>query len=321
MPPKELTSYLFLGEEDLLKEEAVERLKLKFLDKATLALNYAVFYAKDKDFNLKEMLNALNTAPFMSKKRLVVLKDPDSMNQASKESVVSYLKNPQDTSLFVMEDRSAAIKGDFLLEASSRANLVYTRKIIGTGLDTWILRKANSLGKKISADAIGLIKENLPNDLRLLSSALENLSLYTGKRPIITRQDAERMVGAAPSNTSFDLLGAIERKDAKKALTIFSDLQKHKKREMELLGLLSWQFRMLLRVKELLMARKSKAEICGELGIYNVKFDQISRYAPKFNRKDIAGILNDILRTDLDIKTGGLAANLAIERLIVKMCL
>ena len=45
MPTKELTSYLFLGEEDFLKEAELEKLKSRFLENTTRDLNYNVFYA------------------------------------------------------------------------------------------------------------------------------------------------------------------------------------------------------------------------------------------------------------------------------------
>ena len=88
MPTKELTSYLFLGEEDFLKEIELKKLKSRFLENTTRDLNYNVFYAKDKDFRLKEMLDILNTAPFMSPKRFVILKDVDALSDSDKESVL-----------------------------------------------------------------------------------------------------------------------------------------------------------------------------------------------------------------------------------------
>jgi len=320
MPPKELTSYLFLGEEDFLKETELAKLKSMFLEKSTRDLNYNVFYAKEKDFKLKEMLDILNTSPFMSPKRFVILKDADSLADSDKESVLFYLKNPRDSSIFVIDSRSTKIKEGFILEASKLAKLVRAARLTDAEINIWILKQARMAGKKISADAVNMIKENLPNDLAVLSSGVGNLILYAGKRPDITKQDVEKVIYVAPLKTSFDLLNAIEKKDAKLALNIFTSIQKYKKRETEyLLGLLSWQFRMLLRVKELLRIR-SKFEIQKELNLYSAKFDQMSRYAIRFKRQEIIKLLAEILKTDSDIKTGEVQPRFALERLILKMC-
>jgi len=320
MPTKELTSYLFLGDEDFLKEEELEKLKSRFLENAFKDLNYNIFYAKDKDFKIKEMLDILNTAPFMSPKRFVVLKDSDSLSDSGRESVLFYLKNPKSSSIFIIDSKSPKIKEGFVLEVSKLAKLIRASRLTDSEINSWISRRVRLAGKKISVDSATLIRESLPNDLRALSSSVDNLILYTGKRADIVKQDVEKVICAAPIKTSFDLLDAIEKKDAKRAMNIFTSIQKYKKKETEfLLGLLSWQFRMLLRVKELLKIR-SKPEIQKELNLYSAKFDQMSRYAARFKRQEIIRILNEILKADSDIKTGEALPRLTLEKLILKVC-
>jgi DNA polymerase-3 subunit delta len=320
MPTKELTSYLFLGEEDFLKEAELAKLKSRFLEKSTRDLNYSVFYAKEKDFKLKEMLDILNTSPFMSPKRFVVLKDGDSLTNTAKESVLFYLKNPRDSSIFVIDSKSARIKEGFILEASKLAKLVRAARLMDAEVNAWILKQVRSSGKNISVDAVNMIKENLPNDLHVLFSGINNLILYAGKRSDITKQDVEKIIYVAPLKTSFDLLNAIEKKDVKSALNIFTSIQKYKRRETELLlGLLSWQFRMLLRVKELLRIR-NKFEIQKELNLYSTKFEQMARYAVRFKKQEIVNFLAEILKADSDIKTGEILPRFALEKLIIRMC-
>jgi DNA polymerase III subunit delta len=319
MPPKIFPAYLFLGEEDFLKEEEIDRLKSGSLSGNTRELNRSVFYAGEKNFNIKEMLDALNTLPFLSEKRFVVLKDPDSMTAAAKESVLSYLRNPRASSIFVIESNSPVIKGEFLLKASKLAHLCYFRRLTDKGIDAWLIKKAALAGKKIEADAINEIRETLPNDLRTLSSSVDNIMLYAGKRPVITKQDAENLIGANPSHTAFDLMDAIEDKNTARALRVFSNLKKDKKKETELLGLLAWNARMLLRIKELIKI-KNRLEIRRDIGLSPGRFDRIAGHAAKFKKADIAVLLKEILAADLEIKTG-VPPRDVIERLIIKMCL
>jgi DNA polymerase-3 subunit delta len=320
MPTKELSSYLFLGEEDFLKESELERLRSKFLDKATRELNYSVFHAKEKDFNIKDMLDMLNTAPFMSKKRFVVLKDADSLADRDKESVLFYLRNQKESSIFIIDSRANKINEGFILEASKLAKTVNVRRLTDSEIMPWLTKKARLANKKIDMTAASLIKENLPNDLNVLSSSMDNLILYTGKRPNITRQDVEKVISATPMNTSFDLLDAIEKRDSKKALNVFNSIQRYKKREIDLLlGLLSWQFRMLLRLKELLRI-KNRMDAQRELRLYGYKFDQIMRYAARFTKKEILRVLSEILKADNDIKTGEMLPRFVLERLILRIC-
>ena len=318
MPTKIFSAYLFLGEEDFLKEEAIEKAKSKFLDDQTKELNYSIFYAKDKNFNIRGMLDSLNTLPFLSKKRLIILKDADSLTVSGKASVLSYLGAPKESSVFIMETSLPAIKGEFLLKGSKLAHLVYFRRPTGPGIDSWLIKKAGLSKKKISAEAIAAIKESLPNDLRTLSSAMDKIVLYAGNRSLITKQDVEKIAGTNPSHAAFDLIDAIAVRDVKKALRIFSSLKRDRKKQAEFLGLLAWNARMLLRVKELFRI-KNKIEISRDLGLSTRSFDRITRHAARFKKEQVLTLLDEIIKADLDIKTGD-SSTIVMEKLITKMC-
>lgn len=318
MPPKIFPAYLFLGEEIFLKEEEIEKLKSSCLDPSVKDLDYEVFFAKDKDFQFDKFCDSLNTAPFFSRKRVVVLKDADSLASAFKESIILYLDKPIESSVLIIEDPAANIKGGFLLDASKRSHLVYFRKLISHEMDKWIIKKTDSYGKKISGDALIMLKGCIPNGLKELSYSLEKLALYAGNRQSITRQDVEAVIGINPPHTAFDLIGCIEKKDAKKALQVFASLKKDKKRETELVGLLAWNIRMLLRVKEL-SGIKDRLEICRDLGIHPRQCDQFILSASGFKKGRILEFLDEILDSDIAIKTGSNPRDV-IERLIVKMC-
>ena len=318
MPTKIFPAYLFLGEEDFLKEEAIEKLKSRLFETNTRAFVYSIFYGREKDFSIHGLLDSLNTVPFLSKKRLVILKDADLLLAGQNKFVISYLKNPRQSSVFIIESSLPSIKGGFLLEASSLARLVYFRRLTGPAVNAWLNNKAAQFKKRISPEAVNVIKENLSNDLRSLSSGMEKLILYTGKRTLITKEDAESLTGVNLSHSAFDLMSSIEKKDVKKALNIFSSLKKNRKKETELLGLLAWNIRMVLRLKELSMV-KDKIDICRVLGLNPRAFDRIGRHASSFKKSQVLILLDEILKADLDIKTGTLP-DLVIERLIVRVC-
>ncbi|MFH1782504.1 MAG: DNA polymerase III subunit delta [Candidatus Omnitrophota bacterium] len=318
MPTKENPSYLFLGEETFLKEDAVNTLVSKHLGKSTKELNYKVFYAKERSFDIKEMFDFLTTLPFLSKKRVVILKEAQALSISCKESILNYLKEPQNSSVFIMESSSPVIKGGFLLEASKLAHLVYFRKLRDVELDNWIVKKVRSYNKKIDQDAVIALKESLENDLRIISSNLENVALYTGKRAIITKSDVEKVIGVNPSHTAFDLMEAIRKKNVKDALTIFSSLKKDGKKEIELIGLLGWNARMLIRVKELARIR-TKQDIARDLSLNPRALDAILNQSSRFKKKEALDLLREILKADLEIKSGSIPKTV-IERLVVRMC-
>jgi DNA polymerase-3 subunit delta len=256
--------------------------------------------------------------PFLSKKRLVVLKDADALSGLNAKGILSYLGNPKESSIFIIESNLPAIKGGFILEISRLARLVYFRRLKGPAIDDWLVKKAVSAGKKILPQAVSAIKENLSNDLRAFSFAMDNLIMYIGRRETITKEDVEKVIGISASHTVFDLMDTIKKRNAKKALEVFSSLKKDRKKETELLGLLAWNTRMILRIRELLKIKK-RTEICRDLSLNPRSFERISNSASAFKKAQILTLLDEILKADLDIKTG-MSSTLVIEKLIVKMC-
>ena len=71
---KELTGiYLFYGEEEYVKEEALSQLADALLDPQFRDLNYQTI--DGSEVGVDEIINACETVPFMAERRLVVVKD------------------------------------------------------------------------------------------------------------------------------------------------------------------------------------------------------------------------------------------------------
>ena len=55
------------------------------------------------------------------------------------------------------------------------------------------------------------------------------------------------------------------------------------------------------------------------MGLYPRKFEQIAQQAAQFKDSHVRSLLNEIIKADLDIKTG-MEPRVVMERVIVKMC-
>jgi DNA polymerase-3 subunit delta len=93
--------YLFDGEDVLKQKTLLDRLKQRALADGDLTMNYQVF--TPKDISSKEyLLNALNTMPFGSPVRLVVIKDAEALSKPLQEELAAYAKRPSATTVLVL---------------------------------------------------------------------------------------------------------------------------------------------------------------------------------------------------------------------------
>lgn len=315
----EALCYLLLGDEDFLKEEEIARIKDKYLKKETFHLNYNVFYAKDKELDIKVVLDTLNTLPFLSEKRVILIRDVDELNQFQKELLISYLESPQRFSCLILDSKVSKIQNGFLLEVSKHSKVIYCRSLRDEELDSWIFKRARSFGKRLTTEAISVIKDNLSSNLMVISRLLENLNLYTGSRQQITKEDVERLAGRGVGNTTFELVDAIGSKDKSLAFQILSNLLKERKKETEILGFIAWHLKRMEKFKHLINFRDRYA-ICKELNLNYRNFEKLSQQAKNFTTKQIRNLYNRLLDIDVAIKTGGTSSpSFLLEKLIVEL--
>ncbi|TET42598.1 MAG: DNA polymerase III subunit delta, partial [Elusimicrobia bacterium] len=72
--------YFFCGEENYLKQEAILLLKKMLIGPEAQDFDFGLFYAEDT--SAREAISLAETYPFMSKKRLVVVKDIDKFTES-----------------------------------------------------------------------------------------------------------------------------------------------------------------------------------------------------------------------------------------------
>ena len=229
--------FLFLGTENALKEETLREFKDKALSGGNPDLNYNIFYPDQFDPHIFQ--DAVNTNPFLSPARFVVIRDIDKLPQEARDSVINYARNPSGTTVLVMtaglSPREAA--GDpFLSGLSGLAEVRNFENLSGENLRRYILGKAALYKKEIGRDAVELLISKIGNDLQKLRMAAEKLANYTGDRKAIEKKDVEALVGRSLDETVFDMTGAMMDGQASRSLSILSGLLRESARPENIIG-------------------------------------------------------------------------------------
>src|SRR5450759_1301917 len=84
--------YLIHGSEELLLERAVRRLRDRVASVADLDFNLEVFEADQA--SAEDVVNAANTMPFMSERRLVIVRAFEKMSSDEAGRIADYAKDP-----------------------------------------------------------------------------------------------------------------------------------------------------------------------------------------------------------------------------------
>ena len=312
--------YLFVGEEDHLKEKALRALKGSLLGEGTAELNYNVFYGNDS--SAKEILDCAMTLPFLGERRLVVVKRADKLKQDDKKLLAAYTAKPQTTTCLVLSTEDELFLGD-TSSLSGDIGIMRFDRIPPFKLSSWIKETASVHGKTIDEDAIELLTEIFANsDQGILEKEIEKLVSFVGTRSQISAADVEALTGKGLVNSTFDLADAIGRRDAKNALRIFGNLFATAiPRYKDVVGLIAWHLKTLLRGRLLLEKGWNEFAIIRYLKIpTRLKKDFLSQL--KISRtEELASKLEILLYADLDMKIGRMDQRSCLEITIVRLCL
>jgi len=287
---KEPHAYFITGDQAIIKDEFLEALKKKLLDPGSVELNFSSFSGKDN--TIDEMLTAAKTAPFLGKRRIILIRDVDKLNSSSKTSLLLFLKNPKESTCLVLESLKPPSANGFLSDVSRRCTVVRAQTPQYGGLNRWILERTSFYNKSITKDAVELLKEASRDDLDLLSKELDKIISFIGDSLEITRADVEQVAGRSLKEDVFSLVNYINRRDTSGALRLCKRLIVQGKKAHEIIGLMGWNFRKIL-------SKRSTID---------------------FGSKELKRSLRLLFEADREIKTGRGKPEFVLDILISKLC-
>lgn len=321
-------TYIFQGDEKYLMDIALEEVIKTFLTKDLESINLSNLDGKTNDFG--DLVSSCETLPFMSTKRVIVLKNPGVLVEKDgvNEDMIKFIENLGDHQILIVFDSNNDIKKNTKLykSFSKRDQNVNFEKLKGTDLNNWISKKINALDKTITpADINYLIQQssylsrNITTTLYDLDNEIKKLVDYS-KDDKITKELIDNVLVKTLDKSIFDLLAAISRKDADKAIALFDDIYMMNEPIPKILFMISRQFRLLLGYNVYKNRGYGQGEIQSKLGIKPYEFTKVSTQGGGYSEKDLEDILERILETDRILKTRQTDDKLIMEILLVNLC-
>jgi len=157
MVRKETSVYLFIGQDSLSKDIRLKKLKEEVLDPHTQYFNLDVLYAKE--LSLKGLQERLLSLPLGAKKRIVVIKDSQSLKEEIKEFIIKYVRNPQSKILLVLDINKYSYQDEFIKQISRYSEVCRFKE--DARVDTFALGRA--IDSKKSSYALGVLNQLLRN--------------------------------------------------------------------------------------------------------------------------------------------------------------
>lgn len=319
--------YVFTGEETYVLDLAVEYLIQVFMTDDQRTLNLSNIEGKTS--GLDDLKASCETLPFMSQRRITILRSPEALidKESDSDNLLNYINSLGDHQVLLINDRNGKIKKNTKLyrHLNKMGSAVVFDKLKGKDLTDWVQGRLSGRAKAMSyADMNYFIQQssyssrNISTTLYDLDNEIKKLSDYTSGKTI-DRTTLDSVLIKPLDKNIFDFLGAVGNNDSDRAMEVFNDIYLMNEPVPRILYMISRQFRLLLGYVVYKEKGYASGEIQEKLRIKPYEFGKIAAQGNQMNQKRLRGILEDILQTDKNLKTLSSDQRLEMEILIIKL--
>jgi DNA polymerase-3 subunit delta len=310
--------YLIYGDEELLLERAVRRLRERLSKVADLDFNFDVFDGESA--RVDEILAAANTLPFMSERRLVVVRDADRMPSAALNAFADYASNPSEQTVLVLVAKRIA-KNTRLYKAIEKTGQAFEWAKPKRGeYPVEVTKMFAARGRKVSPDAAEVLVRAVGRDLRRLESEVEKIVAYCGDRTSLSAEDLEMVMAFVAPASVFDLTDALGARDCAIALRLVAVLAGQGESVHGLHAMAVRHVRSLLAARALLDRGMPTSALMRELAMPDWQARKVAQQAQRFATPELVGALAGLAAAEFEMKTSRSEPRLILERWMVSMC-
>lgn len=306
------------------------------------------------EVSLKALIATCNTYPFLSEQRLVILeglpkkrrgedassaaaegveapaasgkgrkkkgsKDGSETRAGFEKGLAEAISGLLETTvLLVLVNEELPASSPLLKAAQAHGKVIQcTLPKAGAALESWIKKRAQSIGVKISGEAVKLLADFIGNQLRLLANELDKLATYVGAGGTIEAGHVRLLSAEVQEARIFDLTDALAQRNRTEALNLLHDLLADGQHPLALLPTITSQVRNLLLVKELASDGLRAAQIASALGSSPFVIEKALRNIGKFSVAQLENTYRRLLDTDAALKRSRLTPEMALDLLVV----
>ena len=312
-------AYLLYGEEKFLVKYYENQIKDTLLPPGSQIMNLDIF--EGKSASSERIADACRTAPFMNDYRLVLVRGSKLFitgRKADSDFLSGFLEEIPDSTVLVFIEDEIDKRSRMFKKLGETGRTLEFKTPTDKELFEWVNNMVKKRGGSISRDAVQLLLRTAAHNMDALSAEIEKLTGYVGAGKEIKVSDIESVCTPALETRIFDLVDAVGEKKPERALDIFNNMLLMKEQPLIVLTMIARQFRLVLQAKELAEKGRSNNEIADFLSIRGFVVTECLRQGLGFKTDDLIAALKDCLEADINIKSGRISDELAVETLIVK---
>ncbi len=273
----------------------------------------------------EELNNAVNSMPFLTDRRLVILSNPSQkFNSAdTKRKFTAFLAAVPSTTLLVLHETldSKAAEKHWLVKwtaksASAKAEALMAPR--ARDMNVWIVNETKDQGGKITSGAAAKLAELVGADTRQASQEIAKVLTYVNWERPVDVQDVQAVCVSTAEVDIFEFVDGLAGGDGKRAQSLLRKMLEERD-AFSIFPMIIRQFRLLIQAREIVEARGMVQDVQEALGVHPFVAGKVYQQAGRFTMRNLESIYRRLLVMDEAAKTSAMPLDTALEMFVVEM--
>lgn len=279
-------------------------------------LNLMFLDCEEQKITIHDLKDKIRQTSMFKEKKLAVITNLFADTNL-KENFLKEIKGFLDSEdIIVIYEQGDIKKSDPLLKSLEKnAKSQEFKHLDGQNLRRWVKKEIENRGGAIDDSALLMLIDYVGDDLWRMSNEVEKLVSFK-KNKTITTLDVKSLIKPKIETDIFKTIDAIAQKDKKQALDLLYKHLENGDSPLYLLSMIGYQFRNLLIVKDLIEKNKPYNLIIKKSGLHPFVVKKSYFQSRQFTLPELKKIYQKIFQVDLDIKTGKIEQEMALDLLV-----
>ncbi len=337
---KLLPVYLFVGEERLLRDRAIDAVRTAALGGGVAAFNEDKFTAGEA--SIDKVVGAARTVPMMAPRRFVLVRglerwdtataDEDEIDDgppsakskdgpAPLDDLAEYAKAPVDTTCVVLVAHKLDGRKRLVALARKEGFLVSCDPLPDNEIPRFVLEAVRERGHTIDSDAAELIAELVGPELSPVLDAVERLSLFVGPGNNLDDDAVSRCVARVRTADTWAVVAAVQRRDLASALETVREAYDPRDRGLPLFGAIAWSIRQLAKYRSAIDEGARHDEAARKAAAFSPqRARELEARSKALRPRELERWILVLAETDLALKGSKRPPDAVLEDMVSRLC-
>ncbi len=326
--------YLFVGDERLLRDRAIDAIRAAALGSGIAAFNEDKLTAGETTVDC--IVSAARTVPMMAPKRFVFVRslerwdkqkadgddDPeDDGGGTPLDELHEYAKAPVDSTCLVLVATKLDGRRRLVALARKQGFLVECNPLEPNETVEFVIDSCAERGHEIDRETAALVAELVGPELSPILDAVERLSLFVGGKNPVDDEAVRQCVTRVRAADTWAVVGAVQKRDVAAALATLKEAYDPRDRGLPMLGAIAWSIRQLAKYKCALDEGAGPGEAARRAAAFSPsRARELATRAKALRPRELERWLTVLAETDLALKGSKRAPDAVLEDMVTRLC-